>query len=1446
MGNTTTKSHYSKSLAVGGTSRRPRWEGSGLPAPPGKPILIPGADETQPDVVGIRWERSPSNGGSAIVGYLVEHRRLGSPHWVRSTPGLCTFPELTLSGLEPGWRYQFRVRAQNAIGLSRPSEISDPLTVTLQRSASSSPYFELELKDTVILEGEQAEFVVRFSGSPLPKISWFKDGFEIFSSRRTRIITDSGRSVLLIHQTALNDEGEIKCTATNRAGHASTKSKLVLEAPPKIRLPRQYEDGLLFEQDETIRLKVSLAGRPPPMVFWYHDGELIPNDERHIFETMDGESVMKIPDAKRVDRGEYTVKAVNKLGENTSSFLVTVTDRPAAPGKAMVTMTLGRSVTLSWKEPEDDGGCKIGTYIVEYYRIGWDVWLKAITSRQTKATLSELIEGSEYKFRVKAENPYGVSEPSEESDVIFIPDLKRGIMTPSLSGKSQSHREIRSREKREVSFAVPTQRTRSLTREEARTRDDDDDGHFSPSSRSVSAQRLSRPSRADSRVTFALDTLDKSDAAPVPPARSKDHSTSKHESRVENHVDRSSIDVNVTSNENVNLYKESSAISRASTTVTVSPPIVDDSSRRSAYRESRSRSVSISRERSMSPLSMPQIQEKYEEESLTRSTRVLRPAASLTLTKQQAVVDEPDPPFVKSLSLEDKSRSPTTPREDDETALHGSSEFMLVLYPDDQDQDKKLVDISDREKMTIKITGDETEDMEDLIPPPMSLSLPELFSAEHQVVETLREAVSSTELLHERAMERFYRAVAAEEASEVAKKKTQVERTTGELASTLEENADPEEARISLRRRLSNPGVTAQNLISWQAKKNRRRSSESQADAIKAPLKILTPSLMSTAEARSDPNLPSEPETPIGHSWGLDKEEDAASQLRRWHDSNVPLVEEKGNEKSIPWQASSNEEALPIEGVVQTPLIAQADEKQEEEEEELEESIETSEESSEENSSADSEDLKLLKARILARQVLEEEDTYHPRGKPVLHIEVEPPPVPPHNVPILDVTPPTPTKPNAPLSPTNVVPKSILKKPKEEPIPVNSFGRPIPPEKPIRKVPPQSAQPMIKREEDFLDKQTDIAPEPVTHRTPVLSESDTDSVLSAGEAAKNRRIHAKARPAASEEEVDEEDIEARMAVVNHYTEIVREHSSRYNYRSSEERKLGDSLASSRRSSFSEDQDAKDHVAKDRQETVILAKSNKKQDVRGAEPSQRTKVKKEREVVKQEKQSQRPKRSTSGSRGTTPARDTKSVKEKRSSRPPSRTESPTPRSRNVSVERVASSRSSSKTRVRAPSQDRRPPSRTGSEEQRYVREKSVEEGSRRSRKPSSRTHSRSSSRDRNRPETPVGLKMERLQKALESKKYRPLRRGSAIEREYSEERVPSRLNEGQLALEAEKNVRFTVGYVTDLTLLMAAVYVYIFKKETLAIPFIALLLYRRIQHEIRGRVSRGWWWSKRKQ
>lgn len=403
-----------------------------IPSAPGKPVLVH-SDDSDSDAVTLKWERPRTDGGSPLHGYYVQHRRTGSAQWVNSTPALILYPEVVLAGLEPGWRYQFRVAAENAVGTSDYSELSEPLTVALQRNAAAAaPRFVGELPaTTTVIENEKVEFRVTVAGQPAPVVNWFKDGFEVFSSRRTRIVTEAGCSTLTIHQTALTDEGEIKCTATNRLGHVVVRGALCIEAPPKIRLPRQYEDGLLIEADEVVRLKVGLAGRPAPMVVWCHNGEIIrnePGSTHYEVQTSEKNSTLRIANSQRSDRGEYNLRAINKLGDDVVSFLVTVTDRPSRPGRVSVTMTLGKSVTLAWTAPDDDGGCKIGNYVVEYYRIGWNVWLKAVTTRQLSATLSDLIEGSEYKFRVKAESPYGMSDPSDESDVMFVPDPKRGLL----------------------------------------------------------------------------------------------------------------------------------------------------------------------------------------------------------------------------------------------------------------------------------------------------------------------------------------------------------------------------------------------------------------------------------------------------------------------------------------------------------------------------------------------------------------------------------------------------------------------------------------------------------------------------------------------------------------------------------------------------------------------------------------------------------------------------------------------------------------------------------------------------------------------------------------------------------------------------------------------------------------------------------------------------------
>lgn len=108
----------------------------------------------------------------------------------------------------------------------------------------------------------------------------------------------------------MSDEGELKCTATNRAGHIVSRANLTVDgnyyiphnfvsnlfiynftlvkncvstdnkaflilisAPPRVKIPKTYEDGIILEIGEVIRLKASISGRPNPIVHWLHNGE---------------------------------------------------------------------------------------------------------------------------------------------------------------------------------------------------------------------------------------------------------------------------------------------------------------------------------------------------------------------------------------------------------------------------------------------------------------------------------------------------------------------------------------------------------------------------------------------------------------------------------------------------------------------------------------------------------------------------------------------------------------------------------------------------------------------------------------------------------------------------------------------------------------------------------------------------------------------------------------------------------------------------------------------------------------------------------------------------------------------------------------------------------------------------------------------------------------------
>ncbi|CAO1362990.1 unnamed protein product [Diamesa serratosioi] len=765
MGNQTSK-HNSKDK-----SKKVHWKSAEPPQAPGKPLLVPGEPTDEPDIVTIRWQKPRNDGGSTIIGYIVEHRRTGSPHWVRACPQMVYATELSLSGLEPGWRYQFRIIAENTVGKSEPSELSDALTVTLQRNAITAPRFTIELEDSIGVENEQLEFKVNVIGTPAPQISWFKDGFEIFSSRRTKIVTENDASILIIYQAALTDEGEIKCTATNRAGYAFSKSKLTIDAPPKIRLPRQYEDGLIIEAEEVIRLKVGIAGRPTPSVIWTHNGEILSSGGRYEIINSDKNSSLKITNSSRSDRGEYNLRAINKLGEDNSSFLVTITARPTPPGQVAIKIVLGKTVTLSWAPPDDDGGCKIGNYIVEYYRVGWGVWLKASTCRQLAVTLNDLIEGSEYKFRVKAENPYGVSDPSDESEVLFIPDVKRGITKP-IRDETEVKNNV-------IEQPLVTPRRKNASPSPARLP-------------SQSPSRIASPARPILKLTEPIKK-----EARLSPASNQHFNT--------NIFDDNSMEREMSyGSDDFYRFKE----------------VPSGSLQEKPGLEDQVRQLKHAKNTVKFQVDTEEPEKKTTTENIYENLRFQGDKQTNGMIKDEIIVDNPR----TYLDLSRRSGSQAQ-------NIQNSSEFMLVLYPNDVTKNNERTDSFELE-------------MDELIsPPPLSQSAPELNTM-IPTVPLLRCAVSSTELLYERAMARFYKAVEYEESENARKRSVSVE-VEGVRRRSF--SADREARRLSINAEGHETALTRLRLNSL-TESERRSSLRRRLSGDSSNLPIIVPRKLSLLE----------------------------------------------------------------------------------------------------------------------------------------------------------------------------------------------------------------------------------------------------------------------------------------------------------------------------------------------------------------------------------------------------------------------------------------------------------------------------------------------------------------------------------------------------------------------------------------------------------------------
>ncbi|XP_005728206.1 neuronal cell adhesion molecule-like isoform X7 [Pundamilia nyererei] len=261
-----------------------------------------------------------------------------------------------------------------------------------------------------IIKNHQALLDCSSFGSPMPKITWFKDSRSSILQEDPYILHDNGTLEIRIAQAQHN--GKYTCVATNSLGIYENHVYLEVKEPTRILKQPEYKEvqrgrSVVFEC--TVKHDPSLI---PTMTWLKDDGEL-PDDERLI---VDSDS-LTITDVTEDDAGVYTCIMNTTLDHDSATAKLTVVERPDPPTDLELTDQKKRSVQLTWT-PGDEHNSPVQKFLIQYedslhHRGHWHN-LTEVPGTKTTAHL-KLSPHVHYTFRVLALNAVGFSNPSRPS-----------------------------------------------------------------------------------------------------------------------------------------------------------------------------------------------------------------------------------------------------------------------------------------------------------------------------------------------------------------------------------------------------------------------------------------------------------------------------------------------------------------------------------------------------------------------------------------------------------------------------------------------------------------------------------------------------------------------------------------------------------------------------------------------------------------------------------------------------------------------------------------------------------------------------------------------------------------------------------------------------------------------------------------------------------------------
>ncbi|XP_047675598.1 neuronal cell adhesion molecule a isoform X2 [Tachysurus fulvidraco] len=259
-------------------------------------------------------------------------------------------------------------------------------------------------------------------GSPIPRVSWFKDSRSSVLVGDPYVFHENGTLEVPVAQTL--NSGKYTCAATNSLGTSENHVFLEVKEPTRILKQPNYKVAQI-NQDVVFECKVKHDPSLIPTRIWLKDNEELPEDRRFVVGA-DSLTILKVTES---DKGTYTCIMNTTLDQDSASAQLTVVEasptpalayeQPDPPTDLELTDPGARSVQLTWI-PGDEHNSPIEKFHIQYEDVLHDKgkWhnLTEVPGTKTTAHL-KLSPYVHYRFRVIARNEVGFSHPSQPSHV---------------------------------------------------------------------------------------------------------------------------------------------------------------------------------------------------------------------------------------------------------------------------------------------------------------------------------------------------------------------------------------------------------------------------------------------------------------------------------------------------------------------------------------------------------------------------------------------------------------------------------------------------------------------------------------------------------------------------------------------------------------------------------------------------------------------------------------------------------------------------------------------------------------------------------------------------------------------------------------------------------------------------------------------------------------------